>query len=305
MGRIYLTIKGVAHSGLDKIGTIRLRMISNDGFDNLSHCKSPVPNHNPPPIPHFAQIHSTAPPGKQLQNSTFSYSNALSLKDNERRLGISPRKSEIARLTKHLHIIVAEKLHIIPHQHAISKEDRERQNGHKGHVLWFTGLSGSGKSTVASAVERELHQQGIKTFILDGDNVRTGLNSDLDFSAASREENIRRIAHVSALMKDAGLVVLSAFVSPYQKDRDFVRECAQGDFSEIFISTPLEVCEQRDVKGLYAKAKAGEISNFTGISAPFVEPNNPELDVPTHEMSIEEATAMVVDYINTKIALDQ
>ena len=200
---------------------------------------------------------------------------------------------------------MAEKLHIIPHQHAISKEDRERQNGHKGHVLWFTGLSGSGKSTVASAVERELHQKGIRTFVLDGDNVRTGLNSDLDFSAASREENIRRIAYVSALMKDAGLVVLSAFVSPYQKDRDFVRECAQDDFSEIFISTPLEVCEQRDVKGLYAKARAGEISNFTGISAPFEKPTSPVLDVPTHEMSIEEATAMVVDYINTKIALDQ
>ena len=200
---------------------------------------------------------------------------------------------------------VGEKLHIIPHQHAVSRGERERQNGHKGHVLWFTGLSGSGKSTVASAVERELHQQGIRTFILDGDNVRAGLNSDLDFSAASREENIRRIAHVSALMQDAGLVVLSAFVSPYQKDRDFVRECALGHFSEIFISTPLEVCEQRDVKGLYAKARAGEISNFTGISAPFEEPTNPELNVPTHEMSIEEATAMVVDYINTKIALDQ
>ena len=194
-----------------------------------------------------------------------------------------------------------EKLHIIPHQHAVSKEDRERQNGHKCHVLWFTGLSGSGKSTVASAVERELHQQGIRTFILDGDNVRAGLNSDLDFSAASREENIRRIAHVSALMKDAGLVVLSAFVSPHQKDRDFVRACANNDFSEIFISTPLEVCEQRDVKGLYAKARAGEISNFTGISAPFEEPTSPELDVPTHEMSIEEATAMVVDYILEKI----
>ena len=199
---------------------------------------------------------------------------------------------------------VGEKLHIIPHQHAISKEDRERQNGHKGHVLWFTGLSGSGKSTVASAVERKLHQQGIRTFILDGDNVRTGLNNDLDFSAAPREENIRRIAHVSALLKDAGLVVLSAFVSPYQKDRNFVRECAQSDFSEIFISTPLEVCEQRDVKGLYAKARAGQISNFTGISAPFEEPTNPELDVPAHELSIENATAMVVDYINPKIALD-
>ncbi len=200
---------------------------------------------------------------------------------------------------------VGEKLHIIPHQHALSKENRERQNGHKGHVLWFTGLSGSGKSTVASAVERKLHQQGIRTFILDGDNVRTGLNSDLDFSAASREENIRRIAHVSALMKDAGLVVLSAFVSPYQKDRDFVRECSQSDFSEIFISTPLQVCEQRDVKGLYAKARAGQISNFTGISAPFEEPTNPELKVPTHELSIEQATAMVVDYINPKIALNK
>ena len=199
---------------------------------------------------------------------------------------------------------MAEKLHIIPHQHAISPADRERQNGHKGHVLWFTGLSGSGKSTVASAVERELHQQGIRTFILDGDNVRTGLNSDLSFNAESREENIRRIAHVSALMKDAGLVVLSAFVSPYQKDRDFVRACSQGAFSEVFISTPLEVCEQRDVKGLYAKARAGKISNFTGISAPFEAPSNPELDVPTHQLSIEEATARVVDYITTKIALD-
>ena len=199
---------------------------------------------------------------------------------------------------------MAEKLHIIPHQHAVSAADRERQNGHKGHVLWFTGLSGSGKSTVASAVERELHQQGIRTFILDGDNVRSGLNSDLNFSAESREENIRRIAYVSALMKDAGLVVLSAFVSPYQKDRDFVRACAKGVFSEVFISTPLEVCEQRDVKGLYAKARAGEISNFTGISAPFEAPGNPELDVPTHQMSIEEATAMVVAYIIPKITGD-
>ena len=196
---------------------------------------------------------------------------------------------------------MAEKLQIIPHQHSISAEDRERQNGHKGHVLWFTGLSGSGKSTVASAVERELHQRGIRTYILDGDNVRIGLNSDLDFSAASREENIRRIAHVSGLMKDAGLVVLSAFVSPYQKDRDYVREVAGDDFSEVFISTPLEVCEQRDVKGLYAKARAGEISNFTGISALFEAPTNPELDVPTHTMSIEEAAMMVVDYIVTRI----
>ena len=198
---------------------------------------------------------------------------------------------------------MGEKLHIIPHQHSVSKEDREQQNGHKGHVLWFTGLSGSGKSTVASAVERELYQKGFRTFILDGDNVRTGLNSDLDFSAQSREENIRRIAHVSALMKDAGLIVLSAFVSPYIKDREFVRTSCKNDFSEIFVSTPLEVCEQRDVKGLYAKARAGEISNFTGISAPFEEPSSPELDVPTHTMSIEEATHMVVSYVIKHIKL--
>ena len=199
---------------------------------------------------------------------------------------------------------MGEKLHIIPHQHSVSKQDREQQNGHKGHVLWFTGLSGSGKSTVASAVERELYQMGYRTFILDGDNVRAGLNSDLDFSAQSREENIRRIAHVSALMKDAGLIVLSAFVSPYAKDRDFVRLASENDFSEIFISTPLEVCEQRDVKGLYAKARAGEISNFTGISAPFEEPNNPELDVPTHTMSIDEATEKVVSYVIEHVKLD-
>ena len=198
---------------------------------------------------------------------------------------------------------MGEKLHIIPHQHSVSKEDREQQNGHKGHVLWFTGLSGSGKSTVASAVERELYQKGFRTFILDGDNVRTGLNSDLDFSAQSREENIRRIAHVSALMKDAGLIVLSAFVSPYIKDREFVRTSCKNDFSEIFVSTPLEVCEQRDVKGLYAKARAGEISNFTGISAPFEEPSSPELDVPTHTMSIEEATHMVMSYVIKHIKL--
>ena len=199
---------------------------------------------------------------------------------------------------------MGEKLHIIPHQHSVSKQDREQQNGHKGHVLWFTGLSGSGKSTVASAVERELYQMGYRTFILDGDNVRAGLNSDLDFSAQSREENIRRIAHVSALMKDAGLIVLSAFVSPYAKDRDFVRSASDYDFSEIFISTPLEVCEQRDVKGLYAKARAGEISDFTGISAPFEEPTNPELDVPTHTMSIKEATNMVVSFVIENVKLD-
>lgn len=199
---------------------------------------------------------------------------------------------------------MTERIHIVPHEHAISAQDREQLNGHKGHVLWFTGLSGSGKSTLASAVEKELHRLGIRTFILDGDNVREGLNSDLGFDAASRVENIRRIAHVSALMKDAGLVVLSAFVSPFRKDRAFVKNAVCGQFSEVFVSTPLEVCERRDVKGLYAKARAGEISNFTGISAPFETPFNPALDVPTHEMNIEDATDMVVQHTIKQIALN-
>tara|TARA_A100001035_G_C27660945_1_gene443733 strand:+ start:147 stop:752 length:606 start_codon:yes stop_codon:yes gene_type:complete len=199
---------------------------------------------------------------------------------------------------------MTEQLHIVPHEHAISAQDREQLNGHRGHVLWFTGLSGSGKSTLASTVEKELHRLRIRTFILDGDNVRVGLNSDLGFDAASREENIRRVSHVSALMKDAGLVVLSAFVSPFRKDRAFVKTAVGGQFSEVFVSTPLEVCERRDVKGLYAKARAGEISNFTGISAPFETPLNPALDVPTHEMTIEDATDMVVQHTIKQIALN-
>ena len=199
---------------------------------------------------------------------------------------------------------MTERRHIVPHEHAISAQDRERLNGHRGHVLWFTGLSGSGKSTLASAVEKELHRLGIRTFILDGDNVRVGLNSDLGFDATSREENIRRIAHVSALMKDAGLVVLSAFVSPYRKDRAFVKDVVGGQFSEVFVSTPLEVCERRDVKGLYAKARAGEISNFTGINAPFETPLSPALDVPTHEMNIQEAIDLVVQHTIKRIVLN-
>ena len=199
---------------------------------------------------------------------------------------------------------MTDRLHIVPHEHAISAQDREQLNGHRGHVLWFTGLSGSGKSTLASAVEKKLHRLGIRTFILDGDNVRVGLNSDLGFDVASREENIRRIAHVSALMKNAGIVVLSAFVSPFRKDRAFVKNAVGGRFSEVFVSTPLEVCERRDVKGLYAKARAGEISNFTGISAPFEMPLSPALDVPTHELNIEDATDMVVQHTIKQIALN-
>lgn len=198
---------------------------------------------------------------------------------------------------------MSNKNNIIPHEHAISKEDREKLNNHKGYIFWFTGLSGSGKSTIASLVESELHALRFQTFILDGDNVRTGLNSDLDFSESNRVENIRRIAHVSALMKEAGLVVLSAFVSPYKKDRDNVRKISQGDFSEIFINAPLDICESRDVKGLYAKARAGKISDFTGINAPFEVPKNPDLEINTHEMSIKESVEMAMDLILKKIKL--
>ena len=197
---------------------------------------------------------------------------------------------------------MGEKLHIIPHQHAISAADRERQNGHKGHVLWFTGLSGSGKSTVASAVERELHQRGIRTYILDGDNVRTGLNSDLDFSAASREENIRRIAEISNLMLDAGVLTLAAFVSPYIKDREAVKQIVGPDnVIEIYVNTSLAECERRDVKGLYKKARAGEIKNMTGISAPYQAPIHPDLEVVTDGQPIEKSVKTILEFINKKL----
>ena len=159
---------------------------------------------------------------------------------------------------------------IIAQTYKIGKSDRIRQNGHKPCVVWFTGLSGSGKSTLANAVEQLLVADAIHTYVLDGDNIRNGLNSNLDFSEAGRRENIRRIGEVSKLFVDAGMVVLTAFISPFKSDRALVRSMLdQQEFVEVFVDCPIEVCEQRDVKGLYKKARAGEISDFTGISSPF------------------------------------
>ena len=167
---------------------------------------------------------------------------------------------------------------VVWHQHAVTREDRELRQGHQGAVLWFTGLSGSGKSTLAGAVEQALHHQRINTYLLDGDNTRHGLCSDLGFSADDRRENIRRVSEVSALMVDAGLVVLAAFISPHRAERQAARtKLPQGRFLEVFVDTPLEECERRDPKGLYRKARAGEIRNFTGIDSEYEFPEAPEL----------------------------
>lgn len=197
-----------------------------------------------------------------------------------------------------------ENLHIIPHQHFIKREDREKLNGHKGLLLWFTGLSGSGKSTVAGLLERELHARGKSTYILDGDNIRSGLNSDLNFSEKSRTENIRRIGEVAKLFTDAGIITLSAFISPFKSDREKVKNTVGADnYVEIFVDCPLEVCEKRDVKGLYAKARAGEIPDFTGISSPFESPENPEIRIETHKNEPEECVKQIINSIESKIKL--
>lgn len=191
---------------------------------------------------------------------------------------------------------------IIPHNFQLGKEDRNLHNGHRSFVLWFTGLSGSGKSTIANAVEYVLYEKGIHTYILDGDNVRKGLNSNLTFSPEDRSENIRRIGEVAHLMIDAGLVVLSAFVSPYRKDRDHIRTIVGADnFIEVFINTPLEECERRDAKGLYAKARAGEIKDFTGINAPYEVPLHPDIEIDTTLTSVEESATIILDKIAHKI----
>ncbi len=196
-----------------------------------------------------------------------------------------------------------EKLHIIPHDHAIDRSDRERLLAQKAQLIWFVGLSGSGKSTLASRVEQELHQMGRLTYILDGDNVRSGLNKDLDFSEASRVENIRRIGEVSKLMVDAGLVVITAFISPFRSDRETIRELVGADrFVEVHVDCPIEECEKRDVKGLYAKARAGLISNFTCISSTFEETEQPEVRVQTHLNDIDECTNTIINYLKNQDA---
>lgn len=190
---------------------------------------------------------------------------------------------------------------IVWHEPVITRELREQQNGHRSAVLWFTGLSGAGKSTVAHAVEDALYQRACRTFVLDGDNVRHGLCKDLGFSIADRTENIRRVGEVSKLFTEAGIIVLTAFISPLRSDRDSVRAILQPkDFFEIHCAAALDVCERRDVKGLYKKARAGEIKEFTGISSPYEAPLDPELVLDTGKMTVEEAVLAVLNLLKIK-----
>ncbi len=189
---------------------------------------------------------------------------------------------------------------IVWHHATVTRERRERLNNHRSVILWFTGLSSSGKSTLAHAVEEQLHQKGCKTFVFDGDNVRHGLCRDLGFSDADRKENIRRIGEMSKLIIEAGVIALTAFISPFKKDRDQIRQLvSQDDFIEIYCDCPLKVCEQRDPKGLYRRARAGEIKVFTGISSPYEAPQNPELVVDT-EKPLIECIDLVMKYLNER-----
>ena len=183
----------------------------------------------------------------------------------------------------------------------VDRPARETLNGHKARVLWFTGLSGSGKSSVADALEQQLHKKGVRTYILDGDNVRHGLNQDLGFTESDRIENIRRVAEVAKLMVDAGIVVLTSFISPFRAERDMARRLfAEGEFVEIFVDTPIEEAEKRDVKGLYAKARRGELPNFTGVDSPYEAPANAEIHLNSGEDSIEDCVQQIVDYLGEK-----
>ena len=192
--------------------------------------------------------------------------------------------------------LVSASPNVIWYHATITRAIREGQNGHRGAIIWFTGLSGAGKSTLAHAVEDKLHQMGCRTFVMDGDNVRHGLCGDLGFSRQDRKENIRRIGEVAKLFIEAGVIVLTAFISPYREDRALVRGMVeQGDFIEIYCDCPLEVCESRDVKGLYKKARDGQISEFTGISSPYDPPINPELIVNTASQDIDASVASVIE----------
>lgn len=190
---------------------------------------------------------------------------------------------------------------IVWHEHAIDKEARAEQKGHKSFLLWFTGLSGSGKSTVAGALEQELYRRGVHTYLLDGDNVRHGLCKGLGFTAEDRQENLRRVGEASKLMVDAGLVVLAAFVSPYRSDRDAIRGLFNdGEFVEVFVDTPLAECEVRDPKGLYKKARAGEIKNFTGIDDPYEAPLNPEVRIENYGRPVAEVVNELLAQLQEK-----
>jgi adenylylsulfate kinase len=187
---------------------------------------------------------------------------------------------------------------ITPHKHSIKKEDRAALLGQTPVILWFTGLSGSGKSTISGLVEEQLHEQGFATYLLDGDNVRHGLNRDLGFTAEDRKENIRRIGEAAKLFLDAGMIVLCAFISPFAKDRNMVRmSVGQGEFVEIYVNCPIEVAEQRDIKGLYKKARAGELKGFTGIDSPFEAPKKPEIEIESDRMTAEAAAQRILKKI--------
>jgi len=193
---------------------------------------------------------------------------------------------------------------IVKQTYSVSLESRKKLKQHQPLLLWFTGLSGSGKSTIADCVEEELYKYKIHTYTLDGDNIRKGLNCDLSFSPEDRAENIRRIAETAHLMMDAGLVVLAAFVSPYQRDRDNIRNIVgHNNMVEIYINTSIEECERRDVKGLYTKARKGEIKNMTGISAPYESPLYPDIQINTEEVTVVEATKQIINFIKPKLPL--
>jgi adenylylsulfate kinase len=193
-------------------------------------------------------------------------------------------------------------LNTVKQDYKITKSHREHLHRHNTYLLWFTGLSGSGKSTLANLVEISLHNDGLSTYVLDGDNIRKGINNDLNFSPQDRTENIRRIAEISNLMLDAGVITLAAFVSPYIKDREDVKQIVGAEnFIEIYVNTSLSECERRDVKGLYKKARRGEIKNMTGITAPYQAPVNPDLEVITDRQSIEESVVVIMEFLNTKL----
>lgn len=197
------------------------------------------------------------------------------------------------------------KENIFEQEYQVSVQERRKANGHNSFLLWFTGLSGSGKSTIANNLEIALFEKGIKTYSLDGDNIRKGLNNDLSFSPEDRTENIRRIAEIANLMIDAGLVVLAAFVSPYKKDRENIKSIVKDvNFVEIYVNTSIEECERRDVKGLYKKARAGEIKNMTGISAPYETPTHPDIEIVTETESVDLAVKKILEVITSKLKLN-
>ena len=194
---------------------------------------------------------------------------------------------------------------VVWHHATVTRERRQQLNGHKSVIIWFTGLSGSGKSTLAHAVEEELYQRKCRTFVMDVDNVRHGLCSDLDFSDQSRKENIRRIGETSKLLLEAGVIVLTAFISPFREDRGRVRGLVpHGEFIEVYCECSIETCESRDPKGLYKKAREGKISHFTGISSPYETPKKPELSIQTDKMTLDESVSKVIDYLKFRCVFD-